>query len=190
MQCVLQSSQTLETLRSEAVAHVVRTQFVENTGNSGGICKQAGSLTKTAFVVDGVELARVQHGIPVGQVDLGLIKLRARVFELGEEASGHKVMIVLVDLAKGITDCQVSFVVVDQMFFAAGHGNTTVRAFVTDMCGRHSTCLSDLNIIRTGGLAGGRVVGVRAVSILFDECGALANFGRGRVAEGMEQISR
>jgi hypothetical protein len=151
----LEGSETLETLWSQAVAHIVRAQFVKNAGNSGRVCEQASSLAETALIIDGVELARVQHGIPVGQIDLGLVDLRTRVFELGEEASRDKVVIILIDLTEGIADGQVGFVVVGQMLFTASYGNATVRAFITDVCGRHSARLSDLNVIGTSWLTGG-----------------------------------
>lgn len=154
MQCILEGSETLETLGCEAVAHVVGTQFVKDTADRGRVCEETSSLAETALVVDGVELARVQHGVPVGQVDLSLIDLRAGVFELGEEAARDEVVVILVDLAQGIADGQVGLVVVGQVLFTACYGNTTVGTFVADMCWRHSACLSDLDVIRTGRLTG------------------------------------
>lgn len=134
-------------------------------------------MTETAFVVDGVELARVQHGVPIRQVDLGLVELRTGIFEFREEAARDQIVVILVDLAQCVANGQVVLVIIGKMLFAAGNGDTAIRTFVTDVCGRKIASLADLDIVWAVGLAGGRVVGMGAVGILLDEGSALADDG-------------
>lgn len=130
VQGVAEGGEGFETFGREAVAFfvVVWAEFREDAGDGDGVGEEFRGLAEGAVVVDGFEFARVEEGVPVCHVDEGFFHLRAGVFEFGEEAAGAEVVVVFVDLAEGVADFHVRFVVVGPVFFGAGDGDAAVGA--------------------------------------------------------------
>jgi hypothetical protein len=100
---------------------------VQDTADSLRVSEHASNLAHGAIVVDSLEFTGVQVRIPVGHVDDKIIILRTGVIELREEATRMQVMVILIDLAKGITDLQVGLEVIHPVALGAVDGNTAVR---------------------------------------------------------------
>jgi hypothetical protein len=109
---------------------------VQHATNRDRVCQQSCNLSHGTLIVDCIEFTRVQHGVPICQVDLRLIHSRSRVFKLGEEASRHQVVIILVDLSQLVADLQMCLVVVGKMILGTRDRNAAIGTFIADMCGR------------------------------------------------------
>lgn len=164
---------------------------MQDTRNGLRVGEHAGDLAHGTVRVDSIKLASVHVGIPIGHVNDKVVILHARVGEFGEEAAGVQVMVILVDLAHGLADLEVSLEVVHPMALRAVDRDTTVGAFEVRV-GRRLTglvgCLSRFRVVRRDGGAGLLVAWVRTESILLNECGTLADRRRGGVREGVKQV--
>ena len=120
---------------------------MQHATNGDRVCQQSRHLSHGTLIVDGVEFTRVQHGVPICQVDLCLIHGRSRVFEFGEEASRHQVVVILVDLSQLVADLQMCLVVVGEMILGTRDGDAAIGTFISDMCGRKRSCLASLKIV-------------------------------------------
>lgn len=85
---------------------------MQDTSDGLRVGEHASDLAHGAVRVDSVELARVHVGIPIGHVDDEVIILDARVGEFRKEAAGVQVVVILVDLADGLADLEVSLEVI------------------------------------------------------------------------------
>lgn len=66
--------------------------------------KQSGDLSHVPVVVNSFKFSRVEKRVPIGHVDSSFFQLRSCVFEFGEEPSGAKVMVILVDLSQCVAN--------------------------------------------------------------------------------------
>ena len=89
---------------------------MQDATDRDGVCQQSCHLTHGTLIVDGVEFTRVQHSVPICQVDLRLVHGCSGVFEFGEEASRDQIMVILVDLPQLVAYLQMCLVVVCEMF--------------------------------------------------------------------------
>ena len=70
MQAIRPTAEALESLRghSSALTDVVRTQFIDDTGDSHGVSEKLCSLSHLPVLVERVEVSRVQVRIPARHV--------------------------------------------------------------------------------------------------------------------------
>lgn len=165
---------------------------MQHAPNRDRIRQQPSHLTHTPLFVHRIELARIEHSIPVRQVDLGLVELWTGVLEFREEPPTEEIVVILVDLAEYVADFQMTGIVVGEMLGAAGDGDAAVGTLVADMGWGHAT-LGGLVLfgIDGGGGGPGRLVRrVRTVGVLSHEGGAAANLRGRRVGEGVEEVVR
>ncbi|KAJ6263559.1 LOW QUALITY PROTEIN: hypothetical protein Dda_2123 [Drechslerella dactyloides] len=93
-----------------------------------------GDLSQRPHVVHRLELARVQKGVPIGKVDQrAFLLLEQLVLELRELPAGAQVVLVLVDLAKGIAHQHVVRVVVHPVVLAAVYRDPAVGTLEFDL---------------------------------------------------------
>lgn len=184
------TTHTLQSLgcQSASGADAVRAQLVQDTADGLRVGEHASDLAHGAIVIDSRELAGVQVSIPVRHVDNEVIILRTGVVELGEEATGVQIVVILVDLAKRITDLKVSLEVIHPVALGAVDWDTAVGAFEMRMS--RGACVgsffSGLGVIGRGRGTGLLVVWVWAEGVLLDVLCASADVWRGRVGERVE----
>lgn len=112
-----------------------------------GVREQPRRLPHTPIIIDGLETSSVQEGIPIGHVDEGLLDLRPCILKLGEEPSGSKVVVVLIDLPQGIADFQVRLIVVHPMLPAAVYRDPAVGALKVNP--RRGEAAAMMGVMRT-----------------------------------------
>jgi len=163
---------------------------VQDTADGLGVGEHASHLAHGAIIVDSLEFTGIQISIPVRHVDDEVIILRTGVIELGEEATRMQVMVILIDLAKGIADLEMSLEVIHPVAFGAVDGDSAVRTLKMRMS--RGRCvrgiLPGFGVMRRDRGASLLVAWVRAESVLLDELGALADSWRRRVRERVEQV--
>lgn len=163
---------------------------MQDTADGLRVGEHASDLAHGAIIVDSRELASVQVSIPVRHVDDEVIILRTGVVEFMEEATGVQIVVILVDLAKRVTDLEVSFEVIHPVAFGAVDRDSAVGAFEMRM-GRGAcvgSFFSGLGVIWRDRGTGLLVVWVWAECVLLDVLGASADILRGRIRERVEQI--
>jgi hypothetical protein len=142
---------------------------MKDAPNGKRIRQQSCCLPQTPVVVDGIEVPRVKEGVPVGHVNEGFLHLWPCILELREKTTRPEVVVVLVDLAQGIANLQVSLIVVGPVFLAAVHRDAAVGALKVDVSWRHwSTML---------------VVRMWASGMLSNEGSAAPNLGNWGISE-------
>lgn len=166
------TGETAQSLIHQPVSERVRREFVDDTGDGGGVGEQLRGLTQLPVIVDCQRPARVQERIPVRHVDQLLLDLLAGVFKLREEPAGTQVVLVLVRLLEGVADEQMVLVILRPVLLRAVRGNTTIR-----------TC--ELDVFRVSNKLMFRM---RAVRIRLDPCGALPDGGGRRLVPCVEEV--
>lgn len=111
----------------------MRAELVQDAPDGHWVGEQPRGLAHAPVRVDGLEIPRVQEGVPVGHVHHGLLQLRAGVLELGEEPAGPQVVVVLVDLPQGVAYLEVGLVVGHPVLLAAVYRHAAVRALEVDV---------------------------------------------------------
>lgn len=93
------------------------------------VSEHASDLAHRTVIVDSLEFTSIQVCIPVCHVDDEVIILWAGVVELGEGAAGMQIMVVLVDLAKCITDLKVGFEIIHPVTLGTVNRDAAVWTF-------------------------------------------------------------
>jgi hypothetical protein len=186
------TAEALETLRSHssALANVVRTQLIDDTGDGHGISEELRSLSHLSVLVERIEVSRIQICIPACHVHENLLHLRLGELELLKESPASQVMVVLVGLSQNITNFQMCLVVVCPMLLAAVDRYPAVWALEVHM-GRWGTLLGRLASLQIHGVLCGScrlMIRMRTVCMLSHERCSLANLRYRRVRERIEQI--
>jgi hypothetical protein len=152
---------------------------VQDTADGLRVSEHASNLTHGAIIVNSLEFTGIQISVPIRHVDDKVIILGTGVVELREEATRMQVMVILIDLAKGITDLQVSLEVIHPVALGAVDGNSAVRALEMRVSRGRGVggILSGFRVVRRDRGASLLVAWVRAESVLLDELGALADSG-------------
>lgn len=163
---------------------------MQHTPNRNRIRQQPGYLTHTPLLVHSIELARIEHSVPIGQIDLGLVQLGTGVLEFREKPPTEEIVVILVDLAEHVADLEMAGVIVREVLGAAGDGDAAVGTLVADMGWGHAIVggLVLFGIDGRGGGPGRLVRRVRTVGVLSHEGGATADLRGGGVGEGVEEV--
>ena len=146
---------------------------MQNAANCDRVSQQSCDLSHSTFIVDRIELSRVQHCVPICQVDLRLIHCCSRVFEFWEETSRHQIVIILVDLSQLIADLQMRLIVIGKVLFRARNRDTAIGALVADMCRRKRASLARFKVMRRTWCARCLVLRVWAVCVLLHDSRSL-----------------
>ena len=163
---------------------------MQHTPNRNRIRQQPSHLTHTPLLVHRIKLARIEHGVPIGQIDLSLVQLGTRVLEFREKPPTEEIVVILVDLAEHVADLKMAGVIVREVLGAAGDGDAAVGTFMADMGWGHAAVggLVLFGIDGRGGSPGRLVRRVRTVGVLSHEGGATADLRGGGVGEGVEEV--
>lgn len=177
------TAEALESLwgHSTTLADVVRTQFVDDTGNGHGVGEKLCGLSHLSVLVERIEVSCVQICIPAGHVHEDLFHLGLSELELLEESPTTQIMIVLVRLAQYVADFQMCLVVVRPVLLAAVNRYPAVWALEIYM-GWWGALLRRLTSLKVHGILCGSsrlMIRMRAVRMLTHERRSFADLRYG-----------